>query len=561
MTRPLRDHPPRDQSADGFTNRLQAYVLSHFPWLWKIVMAIGPLRRLVNTYIINSAVMRARSRPSPYSSMAVHGDVDKPMAGYTSWESMTDRDWFKRHLPQKDLKDLPPLEDLRELYEVKEGEETLSEDSSVLFLSFAQWFTDGFLMTSSDDFVEVDGKRIYQNRKTHTSHHIDFNTLYGLNRAHSDAIRLKLEETGRKGRLKSETDPDTGEEYAPRYFGANGKVKPAFKDLLPPLRLKEFLETVERNEGKERADAIRQHIFAFAGERANTTPYTAMLTTLFLREHNRLCGILEKAHPSWDDERVFQTARNINIALLIKIVVEEYINHISPYYFQLSADPSVCWKAEWNKPNWIPIEFNLLYRWHSLTPDYFKVAGKSVAGEQFIYDNSHLTGIGLGKAMESASQQKAWNIGLMNTPDFLVSVELASVQQGRANHLASYNDYREAFGYGRVKTFEQITGDPRRIKALSRLYKDSVDNVELFVGLFAEDVAPRSAVPPLIGRMVALDAFSQALTNPLLSQHAFNAGTFSQEGMKVIESTSRLQQILDRNQPQAAGTYKVTMTI
>jgi len=560
MTRKVPDHPPRDQSADGFSNRFQAYALSHFPWLWDFVMAVGPLRRFANRYIINSAVMRARTRPSPYSSMAVHGDVDKPMAGYTSWESMMDRSWFKRHLPQKDISGLPPLEELRELYQVKPGEETLSEDSSVLFLSFAQWFTDGFLMTSTDDFTVVDGQKVFQNRKTHTSHHIDFNPLYGLNRDHSDAIRAKSEDPGRKGRLKTEKDAETGEEYAPRYYDENGEVRPEFKALYPPLRLAEFLETVAEKDGPERVAEIKRNVFAFAGERANTTPYTAMLNTLFLREHNRLCGLLEKTHPDWDDERVFQTARNINIVLLIKIVVEEYINHISPYYFQISADPSVCWKAEWNKPNWIPIEFNLLYRWHSLTPNYFEVADETIPGERFIYDNGHLIKAGLGKAMESASAQRAWEIGLMNTPDFLVPVELASVQQGRTNRLASYNDYREAFSYGRVETFEQITGDPRKITMLKKLY-GSVDKIELFVGLFAEDVAPRSAVPPLIGRMVALDAFSQALTNPLLSQHTFHAGTFSEEGMKVIETTTRLQQILDRNLKEGSGRFKVTMTL
>ena len=68
--------------------------------------------------------------------------------------------------------------------------------------------------------------------------------------------------------------------------------------------------------------AKKRTIFAFAGERANSTPMTAMLSTLFLREHNRLCAMLEANNPDWDDERIFQTARNINIALLIKIVVE-----------------------------------------------------------------------------------------------------------------------------------------------------------------------------------------------------------------------------------------------
>ena len=65
-----------------------------------------------------------------------------------------------------------------------------------------------------------------------------------------------------------------------------------------------------------------------------------LLNTLFLREHNRVAGALADAYPGWDDERLFQTARNIMIVLLIKIVIEEYINHITPYHFRLQADPA-----------------------------------------------------------------------------------------------------------------------------------------------------------------------------------------------------------------------------
>lgn len=515
-------------------------------------MGIPVLRRFLNKAIINRAVMRARTRPSPYGSMAVHGDSENPMAGYTSWELMMDKSWFKRHLPQSKLGQpddpkgaLPDIKDMRALFEVAPGKQTMSEDSSVLFLSFAQWFTDGFLMTETAD-----------TRKTLTCHHIDFNPLYGLNRDESDAIRAKSEEPGRKGRLKTETDPATGEVFAPKLYDAAGQVKPEFAALRPPLRLDEYCAKV----APERAAAVKATIFAFAGDRANTTAYTAMLNILFLREHNRLCGEIEAAHPKWDDERVFQTARNVNIALLIKIVVEEYINHISPYYFQLSADPSVCWKAPWNKPNWIPIEFNLLYRWHSLTPDRFDIAQPSVPGAAVLFDQSLLTSVGLGPAMTRASGQRAWNIGIMNTPEFLVDVELASVRQGRANKLAPYNDYRAAMGFGRVTAFDQITGDPARQALLEDLYSH-VDRVEFFAGIFAEDVPERSAVPPLIGRMVALDAFSQALTNPLLSEHTFNADTFSQPGWDTIQATSCLGDVLNRNLGVDREHYDVTMTL
>ena len=36
-----------------------------------------------------------------------------------------------------------------------------------------------------------------------------------------------------------------------------------------------------------------------------------MMNTIMLREHNRVCGVLRKEHPEWDDEQLFQTARNI----------------------------------------------------------------------------------------------------------------------------------------------------------------------------------------------------------------------------------------------------------
>jgi prostaglandin-endoperoxide synthase 2 len=51
--------------------------------------------------------------------------------------------------------------------------------------------------------------------------------------------------------------------------------------------------------------------------------------------------------------------------------------------------------------------------------------------------------------------------------------------------------------------------------------------------------------------MVAMDAFSQALTNPLLSRHVWGdpenqLATFTREGLDAIESTSNLRDVLAR---------------
>ncbi len=300
-------------------------------------------------------------------------------------------------------------------------------------------------------------------------------------------------------------------------------------------------------------------MFAFGGERANSNLFTAAMNTLFLREHNRLSAILEHDNPSWDDERVFETARNINIVQLIRIVVQEYINHISPYWLQLLADPAPAYRAAWNRPNWIPVEFNLLYRWHSLIPSEVCWQGTNVPITDCQFDNARPLAEGLETAFTSASATRAWAIGLFNTVPMLGPVELASVKQGRDNRLASYNDYRVNAHYPRVTRFEQISSDPSVVEGLRRIYHN-VDRVEFFVGLFAEDLPPRSAVPPLIGRMVAADAFSHALTNPLLAPAVYHAATFTQAGLDIIESTGSLADLVARN-TKGWGDGRVSMQL
>jgi prostaglandin-endoperoxide synthase 2 len=546
----------RDRSRDGFSNRAETYFLSHFPRLWRGIMAVPPLRRLANKLIISRAAQRAPSRPLPFSSMPIKGDSANLIARYTSWESLTDRDWFARHLPCKDLPSNPEINSMASLFKVRAEGPVLSDDGTVLFLSFAQWFTDGFLITDADD-----------GRRTPTSHQIDLSPVYGLHRSETRTLRVNSEARGQRGKLK--TERVNGEIYAPKLFDENklffkdklfdedAAVKSEFASLRPPSSFKKNRQRVTL----ERAAELAKTTFAFGSERANVTPFMAALNTLFLREHNRLAGMLEVANPSWDDERVFQTARNINIVLLIKIVVEEYINHISPYHFQLSADPSVSWRAVWNRPNWIPIEFNLLYRWHSMTPDRFVIGDQSVPVLDTLQNNTYLTERGLAATLVSASRQRSWQLGLFNTAEFLIQfqVELEAIRQSRKNCIASYNDYRAAVGYPRVSRFEQITGDQRKIDALRGLYAD-VDNIEYTVGLLAEDVGPRAAVPPLIGRMVALDAFSQALTNPLLSAPVFNERTFTEEGMRTIAATHCLQDVVNRNLSPGQQPVSISMT-
>ena len=508
--------PPqvRDRSRDGLRNRIEVALLTGLRPAWQFVNRRPALARLFNRVIVNNAVLKVPARPLALSTAAP----------YTSWPSLTDRSFFSRYLPPRAGADLPPLDGVAALFRPGADGPRVSERSTLLFPCFAQWFTDGFMMTDDAD-----------RRRTTTNHQIDLGQLYGLRPEVTAALRRRSEQPGQKGRLKSVVVGD--EEWPPRLFDAEGRRVPEFAALPTPLRLPDGLPA-ERRAG----------LFAFGGDRANTTPFTAALNTLFLREHNRLCDVLERAWPDWDDTRVFETARNVNTAQLIRIVIEEYVNHISPYWFNLLADPAACYKACWNRQNWIPVEFNLLYRWHSLVPERVSWAGRLRPVADMRLDNGPLLQGGLCAAFDEASRTKAWRIGLFNTADFLLPAERASIEQGRDNQLAGYNDYRAAMGYPRVTRFEQISGDPRVVDGLRRVYGD-VDRIEFFVGLFAEDAPPRAGVPGLIGRMVAADAFSHALTNPLLAPAVFNERTFSPQGMRSIRATSKLQHLLDRNAP------------
>src|SRR6201999_1964899 len=104
-----------------------------------------------------------------------------------------------------------------------------------------------------------------------------------------------------------------------------------------------------------------------------------------------------------------------------------------------------------------------------------------------------------------------------------------AVQQARTNRLASYNAYRQQFGMTPAASFSDITSNPRIAGLLAQLCA-TPDDVEFYPGLFAEDRVPKSPLPGLLLRMVGVDAFSQALTNPLLSEHVFNAETFTDWG-------------------------------
>lgn len=509
---------------DGFENRLEFYLLTHFGGLWHLAQGIPWLRRTLNRRLLNSAINKTPPRPYPFSCMAP----------YTSWDSLTDRTYSGRHLPPDPQQQvgLPSAQETAELF--RRTETRLSPKSTVLFPYFAQWFTDGFLRSERPE----DPNQRRDVRKNQSAHNIDLSQLYGLKPEITRMIR-----SGTGGRLKSQLI--NGEEYPP-YLCENGQKKPEFQNL-PVFRFNQ-LSASQRNE-----------LFAMGGDRANSQIGYLMLNILFMREHNRIAGKLAAAHPNWDDEQLFQTARNVLIVILIRIVIEEYINHIAPYHFQFYLDATAFPNERWYRQNWMTVEFNLLYRWHSLIPSRLTVDETDLPLERTMWTSKLISDHGLGALFQSASGQPAGKIGLFNTDPGLLDTELASILTGREVQLAPYNAYRAICHFPKVTEFDQISGDSVVQQRLKALY-GSVDRIDFYVGLFAEEIRPNSALPSLLGRLVGIDAFSQALTNPLLAPSIYNECTFSREGLEIIENTRSLSDLLHRNLPAGSGPFRVSMT-
>lgn len=531
---------------NGLSNWLGRFFRRN-PQLWQAILLIGWLKKWLNRKLIERCAGRGFPRPRPFS-------LRQP---FTSWPALTDQTYTGRQLAEDPvIRDRPDTADLMPLFR-REGNEIPSQDTSVLFAYFAQWFTDSFIRTRPETSPEAW-------RRNSSNHEIDLCQIYGLTEEATTKLR-----SGKGGRLKSETGAD-GEEYPPRLF-AQGVTHeklvfsdPEFAELHSPERLAATIARVP--------DAGLPTLFATGLEQGNATPGNIVLNIVFLRAHNHVADRLASAYPDWKDEQIFQTTRNVMVALLLKIVLREYIAHIATLDFPFDLDPEVGERSGWKRANWIGIEFGILYRWHSLVPDFLRIGQSRIPMAETLSNPGLVTGLGLGALIDAASRQRAGRIGLHNTPAIFtqprpiwldgelvqLSVQQKTVEMTRRAKIRPYNAYRKAFGMAPVRSFEALTGEAQTASELAALYR-SVEDLDWYVGLLAEAHEEGAMMGDLMCRMVAFDAFTHIFGNPLLAKGVFNETTFSKTGWDIIHSTDSFSQIVAwtvRNPERVAVSFK-----
>ena len=249
--------------------------------------------------------------------------------------------------------------------------------------------------------------------------------------------------------------------------------------------------------------------------RALEQPGLTSLHILFVREHNRICCDLVACGMT-DDEAIYQKARKQVGALLQSITYNEFLPALGvqlPNY--TGYDNTV-------QPDIRNVFSTAAYRLgHTMVTDSLllfddfgnQTASFSLAQAFFnpsIISNNGIEGIFNGLAQQFQEEVDAKIVESLRSFLFTPSptgpgLDLAAlnIQRGRDHGLDDYNAFRVAFGIPAANNFSDITSNTTVQNQLSTAYNGDVNDIDVWVGLLAEDHLPGSSVGPTLHAILA----------------------------------------------------------
>ncbi|KFZ67224.1 Prostaglandin G/H synthase 1, partial [Podiceps cristatus] len=484
------------------------FILTNFRWFWDIINSTF----IRDTLMRRVLTVRADLIPSPPTFNSDYG--------YISWEAYANVSYYTRGLPPvpdncptpmgtKGKKQLPDPQLLAERFLLRQKFEADPRGTNLMFAFFAQHFTHQFFKTSGKmgrGFTKALG------------HGVDLGHLYGDSLQRQHQLRLF-----RDGKLKFQVVD--GEVYPPMVTDA--PVHMVYPSAVP----------------KEKQLAMGQEVFGLL-------PGLCMYATLWLREHNRVCDILKREHPTWSDEQLFQTARLILIGETIKIVIEDYVQHLSGYYLSLKFDPELLFGSQFQYRNRIAVEFNQLYHWHGLMPDSFIIQGEEYSYEQFLYNTSMLMDYGVEALVESFSKQTAGRVrgpsscgagrvvrravpglGAGLAAAWLAGAAIFPLPTARPV-LAGSDSLAKAL------CCSLGAGEEEKAAELEELYGD-IDALEFYLGLLLEKPQPNGIFGESMVEIGAPFSLKGLLGNPICSPEYWKPSTFGgATGFEIVKTAS-----------------------
>jgi hypothetical protein len=327
-----------------------------------------------------------------------------------------------------------------------------------------------------------------------------------------------------------------------------------------------------------------------------------MLQTLFTREHNAVCDMLQGAYPDWGDEEIFQRARLIVAALIAKIHTVEWTpsvishpsttvamranwfglqgEHLARAFGRLSGSevlsgiPGSQW-SDYGVPYALTEEFAAVYRMHPLMRDFYDLRSAADDTSHGTWTLRDLSGQGgldiLGKVtladlLYSFGTEQPGVVTLHNFPRFLQEfirpdngepMDLAATDILRHRELGvpRYCEFRRLLHLKAPGTYEELTGDADTIRELRRIYgPDGIEKVDLMVGLFAERLPRGFAFSDTAFRIFILMA-SRRLNSDRFFTTDFTPAVYTPEGLDWLAANS-MRTVLLRHYPELRSALR-----
>ncbi|XP_028414403.1 prostaglandin G/H synthase 2-like isoform X2 [Dendronephthya gigantea] len=270
----------------------------------------------------------------------------------------------------------------------------------------------------------------------------------------------------------------------PTPFGVAGTVTTIYR-MINDEEWPPYLKDVSNFTMQYPPDTPEDQKFALGHPFYSMLPGLFMYATIWIREHNRVCTILMKEHPYWEDERLYQTGKLIITGELIKIVIEDYVNHLANYNLKLKYNPELLFDKGYDYDNRIHLEFNHMYHWHPFSPDEFIIDGSTYTIDEFMYHPEIVIKHGMKSFVDSMSRGLCGKMSHHNHGKYTLEVGVEVIKHQRRLRMQSFNQYRQHFALEPYKSFEEMTGDPEMAAELQETYGD-VNAVDLYVGFFLE---------------------------------------------------------------------------
>ncbi len=299
----------------------------------------------------------------------------------------------------------------------------------------------------------------------------------------------------------------------------NGKLKTSAGNFLAYNTISgELSSPVDVNAPSMANDGDHKTKTFVAGDvRAAEHPGILSLHTLFMREHNKICDRLISEGVR-NDEEIYQRARKEVGAIIQAITYQEFLpalginlSRYSGYKSNVRPDIANSFATAAYRVGHTMVADDILLRDNNCADigpgelDLATVFWNPQLVPQYSID-AFLKGLAAHTQYETDTKINTDLRNLLfgdpNSPTrFGIDLASLNIQRGRDHGLPNYNAARKFYTGTKAQNFSQVTSNKTLADSLQKLY-GSVDNIDLWVGLLAEDHVTGTSVGNTIYQML-----------------------------------------------------------